>query len=555
MKKTSIQTRLYVVIVFIVLIVSFVLLNYYLNRVANSIDRKYHGISECDQKFSDIIFHEQTALNDPSQFDGLLGKYAVLEKMCAKYHSGSNKFLSERETAFNKLFKISKETRKTYSDVHTILLNLIADVKYIHEHHIAYLKNLFRRNTPKQDYDTGGAFKRSSVKSATEPDIIKVAVSIQSSLASVHDIFYRMQRDEDLKEVERAFSEKIKRFFLDVITFENDSLDAQDGILVEELLQSGRQFEKLFRYLLTAEQEKMNLMVQLKRNRARLLETLVMARSSMKAKYDRISKQSELIQFVTLLFSILLAGWVVFNGKQIIGQIKKGIAETNKIEKDLLYRIEIDNSMPAEFKALLREIYHRTKNNMQVMISLLKIQSANIEDKQVAEMFKESRDRIRSMALVHEKLYQSKGLADVDFKGYVKSLVSSIFSSYGARASGITSIAETDDVSIGLETAIPCGLIINELVSNSLKYAFPGNRKGEIRVALRSFDEDALVLEVGDNGIGMPEDLDFRNTASMGLYLVNILSEDQLHGKIELDRAGGTTFRIRFKNHKYAARI
>jgi two-component sensor histidine kinase len=208
-----------------------------------------------------------------------------------------------------------------------------------------------------------------------------------------------------------------------------------------------------------------------------------------------------------------------------------------------------------EKEVLLREIYHRTKNNMQVMISLLRIQSANIEDKQVAEMFKESRDRIRSMALVHEKLYQNKGLADVDFKGYVKSLVNSIFSSYGVNAAGITSITETDNVSIGLETAIPCGLIINELVSNSLKYAFPGNRKGEISVALRSFDEDALVLEVGDNGIGMPEDLDFRNTASMGLHLVNILSEDQLHGKIELDRTGETTFRIRFKNHKYEARI
>jgi len=229
-----------------------------------------------------------------------------------------------------------------------------------------------------------------------------------------------------------------------------------------------------------------------------------------------------------------------------------------EIATDINDRKQAEEQIAASLKekeVLLREIHHRTKNNMQVMTSLLKIQSANIEDKQVAEMFKESRDRIKSMAMVHEKLYQSKGLADVDFKGYVKSLVSSIFSSYGASAAGITSIAETDDVSIGLETAIPCGLIINELVSNSLKYAFPGNRKGEIRVALRSSDEDALVLEVGDNGIGMPENLDFRNTASMGLHLVHILSEGQLHGKIELDRAGGTTFRIRFKNHKYEARI
>jgi len=225
---------------------------------------------------------------------------------------------------------------------------------------------------------------------------------------------------------------------------------------------------------------------------------------------------------------------------------------------DITDRKQAEEQIAASLKekeVLLRETHHRIKNNMQVMTSLLKFQSANIEDKQVAEMFKESRDRIKSMALVHEKLYRSKGLADVDFEEYVKSLVSSISSSYGASAAGITSIIETDDVSIGLETAIPCGLIINELVSNSLKYAFPGNRKGEIRVALRSLDEDALVLEVGDNGIGMPEDLDFRNTASMGLQLVNILSEDQLPGKIELDRAGGTTFRIRFKNHKYAARI
>ena len=226
--------------------------------------------------------------------------------------------------------------------------------------------------------------------------------------------------------------------------------------------------------------------------------------------------------------------------------------------RDISFRKQEEEQMAAslkEKKVLLREIHHRTKNNMQVMISLLRIQSENTENKQFAGMLKESWNRIKSMALVHEKLYQSKGLADVDFKGYVKSLVGSIFSSYGASAAGITSIAETDDVSIGLETAIPCGLIINELVSNSLKYAFPGNRKGEIRVALRSFDEDALVLEVGDNGIGMPEDLDFRDTASMGLHLVNILSEDQLHGKVELDRAGGTTFRIRFKNHKYEARV
>jgi len=202
-----------------------------------------------------------------------------------------------------------------------------------------------------------------------------------------------------------------------------------------------------------------------------------------------------------------------------------------------------------EKEVLLQEIHHRVKNNMQVIISLLKLQSQNITDKQYLDMFKESRGRIKSMALVHEKLYRTKNLADVDFKGYVKSLVSSLFRSYKTKPGKIGLKIEVGDVSLGLDRAIPCGLIINELVSNSLKYAFPEERAGEIRVAFNSTDEDVLVLEVSDNGIGMPEKLDFRNTESLGLHLVTILSEDQLHGTIELNRTNGTDFRIRLKKH------
>jgi len=192
---------------------------------------------------------------------------------------------------------------------------------------------------------------------------------------------------------------------------------------------------------------------------------------------------------------------------------------------------------------------------MQVIISLLKLQSGNITDKQYLDIFKESQNRIKSMALVHEKLYQTKSLADIDFKGYVKSLVTSLFRSYRTRPNKVTLKIEVGDVSLGLEKAIPCGLIINELVSNSLKYAFPEERAGEIRVAFNSTDEDMLVLEVSDNGIGMPDKLDFRNTESLGLHLVTILSEDQLHGKIELNRTDGTSFCIRFKKYAYKERV
>ncbi len=153
------------------------------------------------------------------------------------------------------------------------------------------------------------------------------------------------------------------------------------------------------------------------------------------------------------------------------------------------------------------------------------------------------------MALIHKKIYNTKNLADVDFKGYVKSLAISLFRCYRTGSGRIALKIEVRDVSLGLESAIPCGLIINELISNSLKYAFPEESEGEIRVAFNSIDEDELVLEVSDNGIGMPEKLDFRNTESLGLHLVTIISEDQLHGKIELNRTDGTDFQIRFKKH------
>ncbi len=225
---------------------------------------------------------------------------------------------------------------------------------------------------------------------------------------------------------------------------------------------------------------------------------------------------------------------------------------------DITDRIKSQEQIKAslrEKEVLLREIHHRVKNNMQVITTLLLLQSDKIKDKQYADMFKESQDRIKSMALVHEKLYRTESLTEIDFKEYVKSLVNSLFRSYGVNPDRIDLKMDVEDVSLGLENAIPCGLIINELVSNSLKYAFPENREGEIKIALYSINADDLVLEVNDNGIGMPEELDIRNTESIGLHLVTILSEDQLDGRIELNRVNGTLFNIEFKKQIYKARI
>jgi PAS domain S-box-containing protein len=197
-----------------------------------------------------------------------------------------------------------------------------------------------------------------------------------------------------------------------------------------------------------------------------------------------------------------------------------------------------------EKKVLLREIHHRVKNNLQVISSLLNLQSAYIDDCQYREMFKESQNRVKSMSLIHEKLYQSENLANIDFEEYVRALTNGLIRSYGINTDKVSLEVEVDNVSLGIDTAIPCGLIINELVSNSLKHAFPGG-KGEILVSLHS-NNGITELTVKDNGVGIPEDIHIKNTTSLGLRLVCILAQDQLSGNITLMRTNGTEFRITF---------
>jgi PAS domain S-box-containing protein len=213
-------------------------------------------------------------------------------------------------------------------------------------------------------------------------------------------------------------------------------------------------------------------------------------------------------------------------------QLKEEIEERRRAEK--------------EKEVLLREVHHRVKNNMQVICSLLNLQSRDIEDKRAVEMLNESQDRIRSMALVHEKLYESKDLANIDFDEYIERLVQTLFRSYGVNREKIRLKLNIERVMLKIDKAIPCGLIVNELVLNSLKHAFADGDTGEIEVSLVLINENETELAVSDNGIGIPEELDFRSTASLGLKLVNILT-DQIDGKLDLDRSKGTKFQIRFK--------
>lgn len=198
-----------------------------------------------------------------------------------------------------------------------------------------------------------------------------------------------------------------------------------------------------------------------------------------------------------------------------------------------------------EKELLLKEVHHRVKNNMQVISSLLNIQAESIDDEKFSMMLSASQQRIKSMALIHENLYQSDNLLGINFQEYIEMLGNSLCRFYTIKGMNICMEFNVEDISLDIETAVPCGLIINELISNSLKYAYKGRTGiGRIGVSFRRF-EDSYILTISDDGNGMPEDFSFDNITSMGLEIICILT-DQLDGNIQLVKSKGTTFRISF---------
>ena len=207
-----------------------------------------------------------------------------------------------------------------------------------------------------------------------------------------------------------------------------------------------------------------------------------------------------------------------------------------------------------EKEIMLQEIHHRVKNNLQIISSLLDLQSTSIQDPRIVQALQNSQARIRSMALVHERLYRSPDLTRIDAAVYVRSLASYLFMAYANDIGDVVPNVQIDDISLAIDTAIPCGLIINELISNGLKYAFPPDRdwpqgeRGEIRIEMRQAESELgqqIHILVSDNGVGLPPDLDWQNPSSLGLQLVHMLTQ-QLDGILELDQSSGTSFRLSF---------
>ncbi|RME45670.1 MAG: PAS domain S-box protein [Chloroflexi bacterium] len=208
-----------------------------------------------------------------------------------------------------------------------------------------------------------------------------------------------------------------------------------------------------------------------------------------------------------------------------------------------------------EKEVLLRELYHRTKNNMQVILALLSLQAMATDNPEVHEVFQEMENRIKAMALVHQKLYQAQDLSRIDLKEYVEEFAALLFKSYRVAHERVRLHLDVEHLRVPIDIAIPCGLILNELMSNALKYAFPQERPGEICIRARRAENGYIELYFADNGVGIPPEMDLRAHSSLGLQNIFTIAEHQLQGEVRYETGRGLAWHIRFPEELYEQRL
>lgn len=230
------------------------------------------------------------------------------------------------------------------------------------------------------------------------------------------------------------------------------------------------------------------------------------------------------------------------------GKVTEISLVAHDITEKKLTESEVLNSLK-EKEVLLKEVHHRVKNNLQVISSILNLQSSFVTDEKTLDLLEESRNRIRSMAIIHENLYQTSNFSSINFANYLGNLTNDLISTYQVQEDKIELILDLQEVAIALDQAIPCGLMINEIITNALKYAFPNNRKGTVLISLRE-EKDIVTLCVEDNGIGLPKGFNYLESETLGLQLVATLVE-QLEGTLILEAEKGTKFLITFEKQKH----
>ncbi|MBT4641068.1 MAG: transporter substrate-binding domain-containing protein [Deltaproteobacteria bacterium] len=252
-----------------------------------------------------------------------------------------------------------------------------------------------------------------------------------------------------------------------------------------------------------------------------------------------ISKKTViLITTILGLIILLLFVWRYLSVFKINKILRKTITERKQAEEKI-------KSSLKEKQTLIDEIHHRVKNNMNVVSSLLKLQANNIKDDKTKDILKESQNRIYAMSAIHETIHGSENLSEISLKTYLYKITNSIFQSSAVNSKKVKLKNDITEMPISINQASPLGLVTNELISNSLKYAFPDEKEGEISVSVKKLDKE-LELTIEDDGIGLPEEFDLKNSKTLGLKLVRTLVENQLDGSIEMESNDGTKFTIKF---------
>jgi two-component sensor histidine kinase len=230
----------------------------------------------------------------------------------------------------------------------------------------------------------------------------------------------------------------------------------------------------------------------------------------------------------------------IFFDKEVVGVtvITRNISERKQGEEKVKQSLK-------EKEILLQEVHHRVKNNLQIILSIINLQFGTVKDKKTLDLLRDVRNRIKAMSFVHELLYQANDFSSINFSEYVSNIINNLIYSYAQKQSVVLK-QDIDPVFLDLDIAIPCGLIINELITNSLKYAFSENENGELFISLKQTD-GTIKMVIADTGKGFPNTINFRKTKSLGMQLVVALL-DQIGGTIELDNTNGTAFSIAFKN-------
>jgi len=244
-----------------------------------------------------------------------------------------------------------------------------------------------------------------------------------------------------------------------------------------------------------------------------------------------------------VLLVIAMIGGILYYITVLRNRIVKRQKEV--LEEEIRLRTQEISKQNEEKSLMLKEIHHRVKNNLQIISSLLNLHAETISDPRVLSLFEDLRHRVNSMALIHEKMYQSKNLVNIDIAGYIDELIRTLIDAYDSNKN-ITLKSDVSEIEFKMDTIVPLGLILSEIVSNSLKYAFEGKDEGEIEVSMTKIGPNLFALEVSDNGSGLPKEIDFARTESLGMLLIRMLSE-QLNGDLSVRSNGGTKYRLVFR--------